>query len=137
MSSTSTTPTAGDTPGPSIEAPPPSGRLPQVGETVLVKVDLEVVRPLLVTAVTRLQQPLPGAAPGDRVPVRTTVRVSGTIFCDPEDHTRPAFRGTLDTVADPAHISGRPDRLLPLGYGELLLEGRAVGQWQFRPGGAR
>lgn len=85
----------------------------QVGDIVLVKVDEQVRRPLLVSA----------AHPDGSV--------SGSIFCEPEDHTRPAFRGWES--GDGARITGRPDRLLALGYGELLQPGSKLGQWIPRP----
>lgn len=61
------------------------------------------------------------------------VRIGGTIHCDPADHTTKAFRGYLDSQKDgSARIHGRPDRHVPLGYGEDLTEGYEIGNWQRR-----
>jgi len=124
MSSSTTTPTAEAPQGPSTEGRRATETrragirdVPQVavGDIVLVLIDQGVRRPLLVTAVS------------------SSGRVSGTICCEPEDHTRPAFRGWAPGGDDPARISGRPDRLLPLAYGDGLAEGAQVGQWIPRP----
>jgi hypothetical protein len=80
-----------------------------VGHVVLVRIDDLLWRPMIVVA------------------VHPDGSLTGTIFCDAGDHTRPAFRGWESR--DGARITGRPDRLLPLGYGELLHFGEGLGQW--------
>lgn len=110
--------------------PPPQVR---VGDLVLVLVDVGIWRPLLVAqaGVVEIQARVtPTADP--TLQSRQELRVSGTLFCEPEDHTRPALRGWSAGGADPARISGRPDRLLPLAYGEALAEGSGLGQWRRR-----
>lgn len=95
---------------------------PQIGDMVLVTMGPEIRRPLLITAAG--MQPIgPSSAPAE------AFRLSGTLFCEPEDHVLPAFR-LLSTASDPARIHGRPDRLLPIAYGEHLAEGTGIGQWQ-------
>lgn len=59
-------------------------------------------------------------------------RVSGTIFCEPEDHNTTAVR-TLGSLQDPARIHGRPDRYHPMVYGESLAPGTGIGQWIPKP----
>ncbi|MGH7418838.1 MAG: hypothetical protein ACREKB_13790 [Candidatus Rokuibacteriota bacterium] len=103
-----------------------------MGDLVLVLVDQGVRRPLLVTAAGMVHiheraTPTRAASGWD------AFRVSGTLFCEPDDHTRPALRGWSAGGADPARIHGRPDRLLPLAYGECLAEGSEIGQWITRP----
>lgn len=146
MSLTSTTPTAAAPRAPSTDGrragtSPLEGRAGQVrrvpsgvevGDLVLVRIDEGIRRPLLVTAVATLDIP-ERSTPTVAEASSPSFRVSGTIFCEPEDHTRPAFRGWAAGGADPARITGRPDRLLPLGYGEHLVEGVGVGQWIRRP----
>lgn len=107
------------------KAAPRAVSRPQVGEVVLVKIDDTQRRPMLVTraALTEIF-----AKTADREATQE-FRLSGTIFCEPEDHTAPAFRGAVDKLNDPAKIWGRPDRMLPLGYAEYLGEGGGVGQW--------
>lgn len=85
----------------------------QQGDCVLVKIDEAIRRPMMVAA------------------LHPDGSVSGTIFCEADDHTRPAFRGWSDQSG--ARITGRPDRLLPQGYGELLQPGPLLGQWIPRP----
>lgn len=108
------------------ERPSTNSRYPSVGETVLVTVDANAVRPMIVSSLTRVQIGLAKDAPME-------LRVSGTIFADPGDHNTPAFRGWSMSTADPARIHGRPDRLLTVGYGEHLAYGLGIGQWSFRP----
>lgn len=123
-----TTPTLGGTAAPSTK-PAALGRQPAVGDLVLVKVDESIRRPMLITACgSVLVFDRPSDASG-----RQEFRVSGTIFCEPDDHARPAFRGALDRQGDPAAISGRPDRMLPLGYGQSLAYGTGLGQWIPKP----
>lgn len=141
MSTPTTTPTAAGRPAPSTR---PAGRSPlrasngrievtpavRIGSIVLVRIDTDCVRPLLITRAERVDvyartTPLtPAEAP------QREYRVCGTIFAEPDDHTRPGFRGWAAGGADPAKITGRPDRLLPLGYGEWLAPGAGIGQWQ-------
>ena len=100
MSSSTTTPTR--------EAPGGRSTKPQVGQTVLVQVDTQVARPLIVTDVH----------PGDRI--------SGTLFCEPGDNSLPAFRGCpgIDTT---------PTRFLPLARARQIPYGTRLGEWPFRP----
>jgi hypothetical protein len=103
----STTPTLEGAAGPSIEAI-------KVGDTVLVWVDLTLVRPMIVTS------------------LQPEKRISGTLFCEPDDHTRPVFRGAIDRRNDPARIEGRPSANYPVGYGKSLQEGTGLGNWSRR-----
>lgn len=64
---------------------------------------------------------------------RLEQRVSGSIFCEPDDHTTPAFRNGIGSHGDPARIHGRPERTWPVAYGEYLKEGVGIGEWQPRP----
>lgn len=131
----STTPPAGDTPAPSTEPaaplPDPAPFVgislvhPDIGDIVLVRIDLATWRPLLVTAA--------GYTAIDAQVPETEFRLSGTIHCEPEDHTTLAFRGGADRYDDPARIYGRPDRLFPFGYGERLKEGHGMGNWRRKP----
>ena len=120
MSSSTTIQIAEDTPVRSTE---PRTK-PRIGDIVLVRLDPETVRPLIVT-VSDYYGVLSN-------PVCMEWRVSGTICCEPEDHSRAAFRGGGELLKDPARIHGHPDRLLPLGYGELLREGDGIAQWRIR-----
>lgn len=138
MESSTTTPTVVARPAPSTSFPrtPPNVR---VGDVVLVTLEAGVRRPMLVTSTQVVPlydrfTPTPDNDPTSSRHTRVGFRVSGTIFCEPDDHTRPAFRGWTAGGADPARLHGRPDRLLPLGYGELLACGDAVGQWQPQEG---
>lgn len=108
MASSTSTPTPEGRAAPSTS---PAG-LVQIGDVVLVRVDLQQFRPLLIAE------------------VHPDGSVSGAIICNADDHTRPAFRGWES--GDGARIHGRPDRLLPLAFGELLHEGPALGQWRRR-----
>lgn len=110
-------------PGPSTEGWAPVA--PQIGVIVLVRIDVETVRPLIVTAAEYQAVALH--------PVQMEWRVSGLICCEPDDHTRAAFRGGGEILRDPARITGHPDRLLPLGRGESLREGDGIAQWRRRP----
>lgn len=149
MSTPTTTPTAGAAPAPSTR---PAGQTPlhaqegkiaprvRIGDTVLVHIDVNLQRPLIVSQAAMVAIPARinvTAGEDPTAPLKTEFRVSGTIFAEPEDHTRPGFRGWAAGGADPARISGRPDRLLPLGYGECLAFGTAVGQWTTRQMGGR
>lgn len=88
-------------------------RHPRVGDTLLVTIDPGVQRPLIVSAVVLLD------------------RVSGTLFCEPDDYARPIFRGALDRRDDPARIEGRPSHLIPVAYGHRLAPGTEIGQWEY------
>lgn len=103
------------TPIPEDRAAPSTRDRPwvQPGDTVLVRVDEGTYRPLIVAEVH---------------PDRS---VSGPICCTADDHTRPAFRGWQSKNG--ARIHGRPDRLLPMGYGEMLHPGSKLGEWISRP----
>ena len=96
--------------GPSTDQPPAV----QVGDMVLVWVDLTLVRPMIVTS------------------LQPEKRISGTLFCEPDDHTRPVFRGAIDRRNDPARIEGRPSANYPVGYGKSLQEGTGLGNWSRR-----
>lgn len=80
--------------------------LPTTGDTLLVNLGEGVLRPLMVTTAE------------DGI-------VSGVVFCDPGDHTLPAFRGHTA-------FSGRPDRFTPFGLAEGITEGQNLGQWRHR-----
>ena len=60
------------------------------------------------------------------------LRLSGTVFCEPEDHTTPAFRLT-PSATDPMRFHGRPERLTPACYATGLREGTGIGEWTTRP----
>ena len=99
----------------------------QLGDCVLVKLDEHIRRPLLVSSLQQVNVAPP------MQPEQLEWRVSGTIFCDPADHSTPAVRSLGQGSSDPARITGRPDRQLPLCYGEHLKEGMGVGEWVTRP----
>lgn len=121
MNSSTTTPTP-------VERPVRSTS-PALGDIVLVRLDQGIRRPLVVSAVAEVEL---FDSELDRTAARREVRVSGTLHCEPEDHTTPAFRGTFDQLKDPARIFGRPDRHLPVAYGSALAEGDGIGQWRRR-----
>lgn len=128
----STTPTPAAPAGPSTEqpaAPQPAAPPATLGETVLVRVDTDLFRPLLVSSVTRLNYLKPGSAASESI---TEWRINGTIFCEPDDYMRGVFRGMLDRAGDPARIEGRPSRVNPIAYGQHLAEGDGIGQWKRR-----
>lgn len=131
-STSSTTPPAAGSPAPSTR---PAGSTPPVviaaGDVVLVRLDESVRRPMIVTAVVRAvihERATPTVAEASH----EELRVSGTIFCDPEDHSTPAIRST-GTHGDPARIHGRPDRFTPFVYGECLKPGMGIGEWIKKP----
>jgi hypothetical protein len=95
----------------------------EVGDIVLLKLDEHIRRPLLVTQVGQVNIASP------MQPEKLEIRVSGTIFCAPDDHTSLAVRTLGQGSHDPARIIGRPDRLLPLCYAEYVSEGVGIGQW--------
>jgi len=86
----------------------------KVGDMVLVWVDLVFVCPMIVTS------------------LQAQGRISGTLFCEPDDHSRPVFRGAIDRRNDPARIEGRPSANYPVGYGKSLQEGTSLGNWSRR-----
>lgn len=96
----------------------------EVGDIVLLKLDEHVRRPLLVTWIG----PVDTAAPDSHTSHFET-RVSGTLFCQPDDHSTVALRTLGQISQDPARIVGRPDRLLPQCYAECVREGMEVGEW--------
>lgn len=120
MSSTSI-PTGGPGAAPSTTKAP----LIQVGDDVFVCLDTMIHRPMKVTAVTHLTLKVEGRDV-------TSVRASGVVFCEPEDHSTHAIRTLGSGTKDPARFHGRPERLNPFVYGELLSEGTGYGQWRRR-----
>lgn len=130
MNTSTTTPTPAGTAGPSTERPAaprtPAVGAPQAGDLVLVRLDAGTVRPMQVTSA--------GYVPvGALHSPNQERRVSGVIFCEPDDHSLPAFR-MLGTTGDPARIHGRPERLLPIAYGEHLKAGTGIAEWTMREG---
>ena len=130
MNSATTTPTAGPLAGPSTKAAAPSpvakpamGAGPAIGEIVLVKLAPNVLRPMIVSG-RELWRKDDHTDP--------ELRLSGTICCEPEDHTCPAFRQS-PSGADPARFHGRPERIHPTAYAEGLGRGLEIGQWITRP----
>lgn len=75
-------------------------------------------------------------APGQSRPLLITstrgATVSGVILCEPDDYQTPAFRGALDRQPGAGRIEGRPSFSCPVGWGKMLSEGDAVGQWRKR-----
>lgn len=102
---------------------------PRIGDTVLVLLDPGVRRPLLVTFAGMVT--IHERQTAD-VSSRDEFRVSGTLFCEPEDHTSTAIRTLGSRPGDPAKIYGRPDRHMPIAYAEHLAPGPAIGQWTMR-----
>jgi hypothetical protein len=100
----------------------------EVGDIVLLKLDESIRRPLLVSWVGQVDVALPSAREPHYEP-----RVSGTLFCQPDDHATPAIRTLGEGSPDPARITGRPDRLLPQCYAEYVREGMGIGEWIARP----
>lgn len=108
----------------------PSTIRSDVGEIVLVLIEPGIRRPLLVAS--------HGAASvydahNSLTVVATSYRVSGTLFCEPEDHAASIFRTQWAPNGDPARVTGRPDRLMPLCYAECLGPGHGIGQWIPKP----
>lgn len=100
----------------------------RVSDLVLVKLDTDIIRPMLVTWVGRVRVGRPLVDQEQR----TEVRVSGTIFCEPDDHLTSALRG-FGAPDDPARFHGRPERYHTTIYGEQLAYGTSIGQWVPRP----
>lgn len=95
----------------------------QIGDLVLVRVDEGLRRPMIVTFAGSV------AAGG----LKREFRLSGTLFCEPDDYSRPIFRGAFDRTADPARFHGRPSRTCSVAYAEFLAEGSGMGQWITKP----
>lgn len=128
----STTPSPAAAPARSTEAPPTA----RIGDTVLVRMDTEGNdRPLLVTWVGMVpiyDRATPTVDNPTAKAIRNEMRLSGVLFCEPDDHTRPLLRGAYDRPHDPARIQGRPDRQFPFLYAEFLSYGHGPGQWRTR-----
>lgn len=114
-------------------APEPVKTNPTVGDIVLVRLDHEVQRPMIITYAGTYDVNQPPTPQADALAPQLEYRLSGIVFCEPEDHARTLFRGWISGPIDPARIHGRPDRLAPFGYGEYLKEGTGIGQWSVRP----
>jgi len=149
MHTSTTTPPGAGTPAPSTRPAAPdrlegtlqasSGqitRLITLGDVVLVKLDEGVRRPMIVSVVAQLPIYDRIHATVENPTAASTgkeLRLSGTIFCEPEDQTLPALRSGVDRPNDPARIHGRPDRYHPIVYGEALRPGSGIGEWITRP----
>ena len=106
------------------------------GDVVLVLIEPGTRRPLLV-----VRQGMVEVYDGQLSTkvIGESYRVSGVLFCEPEDHAAMVFRSQWAPNGDPARVTGRPDRLLPLAYAESLGHGQGLGQWiplPARSGGA-
>lgn len=129
--SASTTQTDAPSAAPSTEAaapapaprPRPAPIRVVIGDIVLLKLAPNIIRPMQVTARDLWRK-------DDKTDPE--LRINGTIFCEPEDHTTPAFRSLMQ-AGDPARIHGRPERTHPVAYGEMLRRGTGIGEWQPRP----
>lgn len=143
----STTPKAAATPEPFTDgagADARAGRLgppqeadfpkPKIGDTVLVRMDpTGIERPLLITwagMVPIYDRLTPTVDNPLNDPIKQQFRVSGVLFCEPDDHRLDIFRGALDRPHEPAKIATRPDRLFPMCYAESLAPGSRVGDWR-------
>lgn len=120
-------------PGPPPQEAPPQ---PQIGDTVLVRMDpTGIERPLLITwagMVPIYDRLTPTVDNPLNDPIKQQFRVSGVLFCEPDDHRLDIFRGALDRPHEPAKIATRPDRLFPMCYAESLLAGGRVGDWRIK-----
>ena len=105
----------------------------EIGDRVLVRLDVGTLRPLLVTACGLID-----IAPASAREPQLEFRINGTIFCEPDDRSAAAIRTLGQTGTDPARLHGSPDRFTPFCYGESLKEGSGIGEWmvkgQSRPG---
>lgn len=101
-----------------------------VGDTVLVLLAEGVRRPLIISGLGIREV----GRPTDLHPQRE-LRVSGTLFCEPEDALQGVIRQSDLGTSDPTRFHGRPDRQQPWVYAEHLAEGGGIGQWQPRPTG--
>lgn len=99
----------------------------QISDRVLVRLDMGVLRPMLVTACGFIDISPPTASTPE-----LEFRINGTIFCEPEDRSSAAVRTLGQVGSDPARLHGAPDRLQPWCYGEMLKEGSGIGQWIVR-----
>lgn len=129
MTTSSTTPPAAAPAGPSTKA-----ETPRMGDLVLVRLDRDLVRPMLVTSAVFVPvgvRTTPTVENPTGLPGAVERRLSGVLFCEPDDHTAQVFR-TVGVAGDPARVHGRPDRQLPIAYGEYLRCGTAVGQWSWQ-----
>lgn len=102
----------------------------QEGDIVLVLIEPGVRRPMLV--VTQGMVDVYDGQISTKV-VAQSYRVSGTLFCEPQDHASMIFRVQWGPNGDPARVTGRPDRLMPNCYAECLGWGQGIGQWIPRP----
>ena len=104
---------------PLLTGPPsaPHGRPLEVwvGDTVLVRIDQGISRPLIVAE------------------IHPDGSVSGALICADGDHERPALRGWEGEAG--AQIQGRPSWHAPVAYGRMLHPGSGLGQWLPRRGG--
>ena len=127
MTATSTPPTIEPSAGPSTEAAAVAKAGQQIavalGAIVLVCLGQGIQRPMIVSGRELYRK-------DDRSDPE--LRLNGSIFCEPEDHTTPAFR-ELATKQDPARIHGHPQRTFPVAYGEWLRRGSGIGEWMTRP----
>ena len=115
---------------PAVQAPPLVSPLKtlKIGDTVLVRLDLEVWRPLIISWIG--EAPIYDGQLSTKL-LRTEYRVSGALICEPDDHTSHAFRHFFP-LGDPGRITGRPDRHTPFAYAECLAEGDGVAHWKRR-----
>lgn len=130
MGTSTTIPTPEVTAAPSTEPPAAPTRTPTVGDIVLVTVDPLIQRPLIVS---RVQQHVQERTTNGVKTLLSTPRVSGTLFCEPDDYARNLLRGAFDRQGDPARVEGRPSRVNPVAYGYMLGPGAGIGQWEFKP----
>lgn len=100
------------------------------GDVVLVLIEPGIRRPLLVT--TEGLRDVYDGLQSTKI-VAQSYRVSGTLFCEPEDHASMIFRSQWAPNGDPGRVTGRPDRLMPNCYAECLGWGHGVGQWIPKP----
>ena len=132
MSTGTTTPQGGPGVAPSTTklAGRREGVTVQEGDIVLVLVEPGTHRPMLV-----VKQGLVDVYDGQisTKVIGQSYRVSGTLFCEPEDHASMLFRAQWVPNGDPARVTGRPDRLMPNCYAESLGWGHGIGQWIPRP----
>lgn len=128
MSTGTTTPPAGAGAGPSTTRR--EGVTVEPGDVVLVLLEPGIRRPLMIAKVGMVD--VHDGMISTKV-IGQAFRVSGTLFCEPDDHTTLLFRTKWSDNGDPARVTGRPDRLMPLCYVENLGHGLGIGQWIPRP----
>jgi hypothetical protein len=90
-----------------------------VGDTVLIHMEDNTTRPMIVSGVGLLHKGGKGV---------TSLRLSGAIFCLPGDRLT-----TLDGRDDPAQVYGQTSLHQVVLYGSMLKEGSGPGQWATRP----